>query len=304
MKTIGLSLLLSLLPCFLAAQTPDFKQQKDSLLKVIANAWGEAKLEAWDDYVSLLYLHENTPEFLLEALANYKKEALIQKDYHHAAVCLDKVINTQSKYNRYDALRTQYEVDKHIAEKEKTRNYLFFAIAGCFLLTLALGIWIYLHHQIVQKNHFLYRQVQDLMQKEKEAEQQLFNVLEEELSRSMQLFRQLSERMQKDKLFIEPDLNRKKLANQLHTNEHYLADAIREATGETFSTYLANLRLQYALELLEENSGLPIDALAIDSGHGSYASFLRLFTKKYGITPSEYRKLATEKNLKKNLSID
>ena len=239
----------------------------------------------------------------IEILAKMGRGEEALKLFKVAAAVDDSIRNLQFNA-QLDEFRTQYEVDKHIAEKEKTRNYLLFAIAGCFLLSLALGIWIYLHHQIVQKNYFLYRQVQDLMQKEKEAEQQLFNVPEEELSRAMQLFRQLSEHMHKEKLFTEPDLSRKKLANRLHTNERYLANAIREATGETFSAYLANLRLQYALTLLEETSGLPIDALAIDSGHGSYASFLRLFTKKYGITPSEYRKLATEKNLKKNLSID
>jgi transcriptional regulator GlxA family with amidase domain len=79
------------------------------------------------------------------------------------------------------------------------------------------------------------------------------------------------------------------------TNEAYLADAIHEATGETVSTYLSNLRLQYSLTLLNESPHLTFDAIAIDSGHGSYSSFFRLFTKKYGISPSEYRKLAAMK---------
>jgi AraC-like DNA-binding protein len=192
-----------------------------------------------------------------------------------------------------DKIRTQYEIDKHIAEKEKTRNYLLFALAGCLLLAIALGIWIYLHRQIARKNRSLYLRIQELLQKEKVAEQQLLDVPEEKLSRAMLLFRQLSELMQKEKAFTDPELNRKKLADRLCTNEHYLADAIREATGETFSTYLANLRLQYALKLMSEQPSMTFDVVAIDSGLGSYASFFRLFTKKYGITPSEYRKQAS-----------
>ncbi|MDR0829769.1 MAG: helix-turn-helix domain-containing protein, partial [Prevotellaceae bacterium] len=188
-----------------------------------------------------------------------------------------------------------YEVDKITAEKEKTRNYLIFALIGCILLAIALGIWIYLHRQIARKNRSLYLQIQELLQKEKEAEKLLLEVPEEELSRTMQLFKNLSELMQQEKPFTDPDLNRKKLADRLSTNESYLADAIREATGETFSNYVSNLRLQYTLQLMTEQPDLTFDAVAIDSGHGSYSAFLRLFTKKYGITPSEYRKLAARK---------
>jgi AraC-like DNA-binding protein len=179
------------------------------------------------------------------------------------------------------------------AEKEKTRNYLLFALAGCLFLAIALGIWINLHRQIARKNRSLYLQIQELLQKEKEAEQLLLIVPEAELSPSMQLFRTLSERLQKEKRFTDPDLNRKKLADFLGTNETYLADAIREATGENVSTYLSNLRLQYTLERMKEQPDITLDAVAFDSGCGSYDSFLRLFTKKYGITPSMYRKLAT-----------
>jgi AraC-like DNA-binding protein len=178
------------------------------------------------------------------------------------------------------------------AAKEKTRNYLLFALAGCLILAIALGIWIYLHRQIAKKNRSLYLQIQELVQKEKAVEQQLLTTPEEALSRTMQIFRNLSELMQKEKPFTDPDLNRKKLSDRLGTNEVYLADAIREATGETLSTYISGMRLQYTLELLNEYPDMTYDAIAIDSGHGSYSSFFRSFTKKYGITPSEYRKLA------------
>ncbi|MDR0811748.1 MAG: helix-turn-helix domain-containing protein [Paludibacter sp.] len=218
-----------------------------------------------------------------------------------AAALFDKVFaEKDSLYNQrnnaqLDELRTVYEVDKITAEKEKTRNYLIFSIIGCILLAIALGIWIYLNRQIARKNRSLYLQIQELLQKEKAAEQQLFATPEEELSRAMQLFRQLSEVMQKEKLFINTDMNRKTLSDRLGTNESYLADAIREATGDTFSNYVSDLRLQYTLELMSEDPNLTLDAVAIDSGHGSYSAFLRLFTKKYGITPSEYRKMAVER---------
>ncbi|MDR1938639.1 MAG: hypothetical protein LBQ73_09130, partial [Tannerellaceae bacterium] len=62
----------------------------------------------------------------------------------------------------------------------------------CLLLAVSLGIWICLNRQ----NRSLYRQIQLLMQKEKDAERQLLGAPEEELSHSMQLFRKLSKLMQ------------------------------------------------------------------------------------------------------------
>ncbi|MDR1644774.1 MAG: helix-turn-helix domain-containing protein [Tannerellaceae bacterium] len=195
-----------------------------------------------------------------------------------------------------DDLRIEYEVDRHIAEKERTRNYLLFALAGCGILALALGVWIYYTRLVRRKNRSLYLRIQELTHIEKTAEEQLLQAPEENLSREMQIFRRLSQCMQNEKLFTNPVLNRKMLAAHTNTNEAYLADAIRRATGETVSAYISGLRLQYALKLLDEHPGMTLDAVAIDSGHGSYSPFFRSFTKKYGITPSEYRKMSGTKN--------
>jgi AraC-like DNA-binding protein len=196
-----------------------------------------------------------------------------------------------------DELRTQYEVDRHIAEKERTRRQLFFALAGCFILALALEIWIHYTRLVRRKNRSLYLRIQELTHIEKEAEERLLKVPDEKLRREIQLFRHLNQCIQDEMLFTNPALNCKMLAAYANTNETYLADAIREATGATVSAYISGLRLQYALKLLNEYPGMTLEAVAVDSGHGSYSPFFRSFTKKYGITPSEYRKMSAQ-NLK------
>ncbi|MDR0364533.1 MAG: helix-turn-helix domain-containing protein, partial [Bacteroidales bacterium] len=199
---------------------------------------------------------------------------------------------------KLDELRTQYEVGRHVAEKQRTRNHLLFALGGCFILMLILGIWMYYTRLVTRKNRSLYLRIQELTHVEKAAEECLLKTPVAKLSRGMQLFRRLNRYMQDEKPFTDSSLNRKMLAVRLNTNEAYLADAIREATGETFSTYISGLRLQYALTLLNEQSGMTLEAIATDTGHGSYSPFFRSFTKKYGITPSEYRKLSNDKSEK------
>ncbi|MDL2322837.1 AraC family transcriptional regulator [Bacteroidales bacterium OttesenSCG-928-A17] len=191
-----------------------------------------------------------------------------------------------------DELRTQHEVDRHIAEKEILRHRWFIAITACILLLIALLIYILYSRRLKQKNRMLYNQVQELNRKEKAVESCLFARPEESLSKEMQLFKKISEYMRTEKPFINPELNRKTLADALGTNEKYLADAIKAGTGEILSEYFANVRLQYALELLDGNSEMTLESIALDSGHGSYSQFFRSFSKKYGISPSEYRKIA------------
>ncbi len=200
---------------------------------------------------------------------------------------------------KLDELRTQYEVDKLTIQKERNRNYMLMALGGCLLLLVVLSIYVLYSSRLKAKNRSLYQQIQERIQKEKTAEEAIIRIPETELSREMQLFRTLSERMQKDKLFTNPDISRKSLADLVGTNEMYLADAIREGSGETFSEYITHLRLNYALELLNNQPELTLDAIAIDSGHGSYSPFYRSFGKTFGMSPSEYRKLSSVKNIQK-----
>lgn len=117
----------------------------------------------------------------------------------------------------------------------------------------------------------------------------------ESIDKEILLFCKLNKCMQTECLFADSGLNRKKLADYLNTNEIYLANAIRRKTGETFSEYILNLRLQNALSLLEKYPNIRLEAVATDSGYGSYSQFFRSFIKKYGIAPSKYRKLSNKK---------
>ena len=58
--------------------------------------------------------------------------------------------------------------------------------------------------------------------------------------------------MSTDRLYSNPDLTRAGLAEKLATNEHYIADAIREGSdGKTFLQFVNMYRLSSADELFE-----------------------------------------------------
>lgn len=194
-----------------------------------------------------------------------------------------------------DELRTRLEVDRLTLEKEHQRTYTRVAVVGCLLLMLVVFIVGQYNRRLQAKNLALYNRIQELSRIEQEAQRTIAPPASDDAKPDQEilLFSRLQELMKTQMLFTDPALDRRKLADILNTNEKYLADAIREGCGETVSAYIAGLRLRYALNLLDNHHDLTLEAVATDSGHSSYSTFFRTFTKAYGMNPSEYRRLAS-----------
>jgi transcriptional regulator GlxA family with amidase domain len=77
-----------------------------------------------------------------------------------------------------------------------------------------------------------------------------------------------------------------------HANipERTLKRRFRAATGMTLIDYLQNLRVEKAKRLLEE-SAMPIDEISAAAGYEDASFFRRLFKRRMGLTPSQYRKM-------------
>lgn len=194
-----------------------------------------------------------------------------------------------------DEIRTRYEIDKITYDKEKQQIYTFTALTGCVLMVVILILIIAYNKKLKNKNLILYKQIKESSRNEKRIGDVAKILPKQEPNRETKLYWQLNELMQKERLFTAPAIDRKKLADLLGTNEKYLADAIRQESGETVATYITRMRLQYALELLDTEPDMTLEAIALDSGHTSYSSFYRAFIKAYGINPSEYRRFSTSK---------
>ncbi|WP_274655313.1 response regulator [Paenibacillus humicola] len=78
------------------------------------------------------------------------------------------------------------------------------------------------------------------------------------------------------------------LAQTFFVSKEYLASSFKDETGATIHQYIQNIRLQKATELLREQE-YRISDVAQRVGYDNYSYFDKLFRKKYGHTPSEYR---------------
>ncbi len=89
------------------------------------------------------------------------------------------------------------------------------------------------------------------------------------------------------KLFLQPDLKVSDLARELCTNRYYVSQAINDYMGISFSDYINQKRIQYAIELMKLHSDLPIIEVSTQAGYTSDKSFFRNFKKITGHTPKE-----------------
>ncbi len=79
------------------------------------------------------------------------------------------------------------------------------------------------------------------------------------------------------------------VAEELHTNHSYISTLFNKEMGVGFSDYLNEVRLKRSQDLLS-STGLSMVEIAVRSGFESQSYFTKNFKKKYGMTPSQYRR--------------
>lgn len=84
------------------------------------------------------------------------------------------------------------------------------------------------------------------------------------------------------------NINLKSLAETIHVNSSYLSTLFKQEMGVPFVTYLNNIRLAHAEELLM-NTSMTITEICLNTGFSSSSYFTKLFNEKNGITPTEFR---------------
>lgn len=79
------------------------------------------------------------------------------------------------------------------------------------------------------------------------------------------------------------------LARQAGINEAKLKEGFRELYGNSIHTYLQQLRLEKAKQLLL-TTNMPITEITYHIGYSHITHFTTLFKKEFGLTPTEWRK--------------
>lgn len=96
-----------------------------------------------------------------------------------------------------------------------------------------------------------------------------------------------------DANYKDPDLSLRMLAEKIGLSSAYLGKVFTAVTTYTFNDYLNSVRAAHAAELLTTTK-LPVSKISEEVGILNTNYFYAVFKKRYGTTPSAYRKSPTE----------
>lgn len=102
------------------------------------------------------------------------------------------------------------------------------------------------------------------------------------------LFERVHHEILKDKLYLNPKFNKKDLMSEFHIPANKFALLFKEFAGCSFTQYIQERRLDYAVRLMREQPQWTLDAIAKEA-QMSNGAFYSYFFKKYGMKPSDYR---------------
>ena len=88
---------------------------------------------------------------------------------------------------------------------------------------------------------------------------------------------------------FQKPLTIKFLSKEFGYSESYIAHIFCDRLKIPFRTYLGDVRSEYAANLIK-TTGKSLTEIAYECGYENLNTFCRCFKKKFGATPSEYRK--------------
>ena len=96
--------------------------------------------------------------------------------------------------------------------------------------------------------------------------------------------------MEEKKPFLNPALKIHHLAELLGIPTYRVSSYLNEKEHKNFHEYVNEKRINYCIQKLKTGEGetKTLEALAQESGFNSRGTFIRVFKKKTGKTPSEY----------------
>ena len=118
------------------------------------------------------------------------------------------------------------------------------------------------------------------------------------------LFTELREVFDRQKLYLDPELNLKTVIRILGTNKKYLYQAISDNSHNNFRTFLNRYRVDEAKRVIEQKimmkDDLNLSEIYAKAGFNSTVSFYRAFKLVTGLSPKEYASEVRKVNHDKN----
>ena len=240
-----------------------------------------------------------SPRYMAYRKAGRNADALVLADSVSAAI--DSALVWQ-KQNDAAELAVIYQThEKELALNDaKSETRIHRVLLAAAILVILLVCYLFwrtrkYNKELLEKNRRLLADIEQREREEQQTIRQLRAEPQENLTAHQQLFRRICDLMEgPGHIYTDTDLDRNRLAQLLGTNEHYVTDAISTcADGKSVSGFLNEYRLRHAAHLLATTNNSV--ALIAELSGFSRSSFFRIFSETYGMSPSDYRKVANDR---------
>ena len=127
-----------------------------------------------------------------------------------------------------------------------------------------------------------------------EKEEQKTETLQSPLSTlsDADLFDYLRDLIEREQLFLDPRFERQTLIKRTGLSKERIGAAFAQGSDhERLTTLVRELRLDYAVHLMNESPDFTIEQVCQASGFTNADTFTRNFKAKYGMTPTAYRQI-------------
>jgi len=104
------------------------------------------------------------------------------------------------------------------------------------------------------------------------------------------LFDYLRDFIEREQLFLDPNFERQTLIKLTGLSKNRIGAAFAQGSDhERLTSLIREMRLDYAVRLMNEQPELSVEQVRLASGFTSADTFTRNFKAKYGMTPTAYR---------------
>lgn len=79
------------------------------------------------------------------------------------------------------------------------------------------------------------------------------------------------------------------LTDKFHVSRTYVSRLLKRYAGQSFLEYLTDVRFRHVEEFIQENKYKQYE-IAEMVGYKDFGYYIKVFKKRYGITPNEYKK--------------
>ena len=184
-------------------------------------------------------------------------------------------------------------------EAENTRQrYILFSVIAVLLAIAALAVTVAVKNRSIRrKNRILAQQIADAL-KYKEIAHQAAAPMPQDTKQMTdeELYHYIRDTIIREHLFTAPDFGRDTIMNRFNLSKERVG-AIFSSVGQyaKMSSHIQQMRLDYGARLLVENPDMSISEVASRCGFSRGTYFSTSFRQCFGMSPSDYRRNAMER---------